>query len=171
RPTSGTVGLWAWGGGTVLYRDLTVTAADGRPLHASRLRPGPDGDPPGWHTGTRDSRLALALAKAPAVPPETPRIVLTHSPDATPEAAWRGLEAVLAGHTHGGQIALPFHGALTTRSGLGRHYDAGTFDFAAFNRRGRTTLYVNSGVGTSLLPLRFAAPPRLAIVDLTPRRR
>ncbi|HUO86193.1 MAG TPA: hypothetical protein VM617_02285, partial [Thermoanaerobaculia bacterium] len=47
RPTSGTVGLWAWGGGTVLYRDLTVTAADGRPLHASRLRPGPDGDPPG----------------------------------------------------------------------------------------------------------------------------
>jgi predicted MPP superfamily phosphohydrolase len=76
---------------------------------------------------------------------------------------------VLAGHTHGGQIALPGHGALTTRSALGRHYDAGPFHFAAFNRRGWTTLYVNAGIGTSLLPLRFAAPPRFAVIDLMPR--
>jgi len=169
-PAAGTVGLWAWGGGTVLYRGLAVTAAGGAPLYASPLVPGGGGEaPPDWHPGARGSRLALALAKAPRLPPETPRIVLAHSPDAAPEAAWRGLEAVLAGHTHGGQIALPGHGALTTRSALGRHYDAGAFHFAAFNRRGWTTLYVNAGVGTSLLPLRFAAPPRLAVIDLLPR--
>lgn len=169
-PAAGTVGLWAWGGGTVLYRGLAVTAAGGEPLYASPLAPaGGDGAPPGWRAGTRASRLELALAKAPPLPPETPRIVLTHSPDPAPEAARRGLEAVLAGHTHGGQIALPGHGALTTRSALGRHYDAGAFHFAAFNRRGWTTLYVNAGFGTTLLPLRFAAPPRLAVVDLLPR--
>lgn len=170
RTTAGTVGLWAWGGGTVLYRHFTVTAADGEPLHHAPLDPAEDGTAPeGWHTGTRDSRLALALTRAPRVPPETPRVVLTHSPDPAPEASWRGIEAVLAGHTHGGQIALPLQGALTTRSGLGRHYDTGVFQLAAFNRRGWTTLYVNGGFGTSLLPLRFAAPPRLGIVDLTPR--
>jgi hypothetical protein len=169
-PMGGTVGLWAWGGGTVLYRDLAVAAAGGAPLYASPLAPAPEaGAPPGWRAGSRASRLALALAKAPRLPPETPRIVLAHSPDSAPEAAWRGLEAVLAGHTHGGQIALPGHGALTTRSALGAHYDAGVFHFAAFNRRGWTTLYVNAGVGTTLLPLRFAAPPRLAVVDLLPR--
>jgi predicted MPP superfamily phosphohydrolase len=169
-PVAGTVGLWAWGGGTVLYRDLAVAGAGGALLYASPLTPAGDAaDPPGWRAGARGSRLTLALAKAPPMPAETPRIVLAHSPDATPEAAWRGVEAVLAGHTHGGQIALPGQGALTTRSALGRHYDAGTFHFAAFNRRGWTTLYVNPGFGTSLLPLRFAAPPRLAVVELLPR--
>ncbi|HEX2163933.1 MAG TPA: metallophosphoesterase, partial [Thermoanaerobaculia bacterium] len=49
RPAAGTVGLWAWGGGTVLYRDLEVRAADGRPLHAAPLTPSPGADlPPGW---------------------------------------------------------------------------------------------------------------------------
>jgi predicted MPP superfamily phosphohydrolase len=169
-PRAGTVGLWAWGGGTVLYRHLRVTAAAGAALLADPLTPPAGGGAPaGWRAGPRASRLALALAKAPPVPPETPRIVLTHSPDPAPEAAWLGLEAVLAGHTHGGQIALPGHGALTTRSGLGRHFDAGAFHLAAFNRRGWTTLYVNPGVGTSFVPLRFTAPPRLAVVDLLPR--
>lgn len=169
-PLSGTVGLWAWGGGTVLYRDLAVTAAGGAPLYASPLVPaGGAATPRGWRAGTRGSRLALALAKAPRMPPETPRIALTHSPDPAPEAAWRGLDAVLAGHTHGGQIALPGQGALITRSALGTHYDAGAFHFASFNRRGWTTLYVNAGFGTSFVPLRFAAPPRLAVVDLLPR--
>jgi len=82
------------------------------------------------------------------------------------EASQRGIEAVLAGHTHGGQVRLPFLGALTTRSSLGPFYDLGLFDFAAANQRGVTTLYINSGVGTSLLPLRFFCPPRFAVVEL-----
>jgi hypothetical protein len=179
RAEAGTVGLWAWGGGNVLYRDLRVIDPLGgellaAPLAAPRRRAAGEGAPPraplpGWREGSRASRLALALAKAPPVPPETPVVVLTHSPDPALEAAWRGAEAVLAGHTHGGQIALPFFGALTTRSALGRHYDSGVFHFAAFNPRGWTTLYVNPGFGTTFLPLRFAAPPRYAVVDLTPR--
>jgi predicted MPP superfamily phosphohydrolase len=87
-------------------------------------------------------------------------------PQPTLEAAWRGLDAVLAGHTHGGQVRLPGGRALTTRTPLGPYYDRGVFDFAAPNARGWTRLYLNSGVGTSVLPVRFLCPPRYAVVEV-----
>ncbi len=164
RVTAGTVGVWGWGGGTVLYRRPRVTAADGHRLPVADF-------PDGWRDGARGSRLALALAKSPPLPPGTPRVVLTHSPDPAAEAAWRGLEAVLAGHTHGGQLAVPGLGALTTRDALGPYYDRGVFHFAAFNPRGWTTLYVNPGFGTSFVPLRFAVPPRYAVIEIVGRGR
>jgi predicted MPP superfamily phosphohydrolase len=164
RIEAGTVGLGAWGGGTVLYRNLRVTTADGRVLLQQ-----PFADPQamaGWLQGARGTRLALALARSPEVPPGTPRVVLSHVPDVAPEASRRGIEVVLAGHTHGGQVALPFVGALTTRSRIGAYYDHGLFQFAAPNDPGWTTLFINQGVGTSLLPLRFWCPPRWALVEL-----
>lgn len=160
---AGTVGLWAREG-TVAYRRLRVTAADGRVLLEEPFdsrRP-----PDGWRDGPRGSRLELALARSPQVPPGTPRVVLTHVPDAAMEASRVGIEAVLAGHTHGGQVRLPGGIALTTRSHLGPRYDRGLFHFAAPNRRGWTRLYVNSGVGTSLVPVRFFCPPRYAVVEM-----
>jgi predicted MPP superfamily phosphohydrolase len=168
RIAAGTVGLGAWGGGTVLYRNLRVTAADGRVLLDEPLAgtSWPAGWPAGWRQGARATRLALALARSPAVPPGTPRVVLSHVPDVAPEAAWRGIEVVLAGHTHGGQVRLPFLGALTTRSRIGPYFDHGLFEFAAPNRPGWTTMFVNSGIGTSLLPVRFLCPPRWALVEL-----
>jgi predicted MPP superfamily phosphohydrolase len=108
----------------------------------------------------------MALARSPWVPPGTPRVVLSHTPDVVIEASRRGLEAVLAGHTHGGQVRLPFMGALTTRDTLGPYYDFGRFAFPAPNARGTTPLYINPGVGTSVLPVRFWCPPRFAVVEL-----
>jgi predicted MPP superfamily phosphohydrolase len=93
----------------------------------------------------------------------TPRLVLTHSPDPVREAAARGLEAVLAGHTHGGQVRVPGFGALLTRTRLGRRYDRGLFLIRA-PAGGATRLYVNPGVGTSHLPMRFFDPPGWAVV-------
>ncbi len=116
------------------------------------------------HEGARATRLQLALARSPEVPPGTPRLVLSHVSDPVLEASRLGLDAVLAGHTHGGQVRLPFLGALTTRSRLGNHYDRGTFFFAAPNPGGWTALYINQGTGTSLLPIRFFCPPRFAVV-------
>lgn len=152
RIEAGTVGLWAWGGGTVLYRNLRV---NGAPL-----------DRKGFREGARGTRLALALARSPYVPERTPVVVLSHTPAVALEASCRGIEAVLAGHTHGGQVRLPFFGALTTRDALGAHYDFGRYNFPAPNRRGMTALYINAGVGTSVLPVRFWCPPRLAVVEL-----
>jgi predicted MPP superfamily phosphohydrolase len=183
RVTAGTVGMWAWGRGTVAYRDMRVIDAAGRALLGPESGPpgerggpsGPRGEvratagserPRGWRGDARDTRLELALARSPAVPPGTPRLLLSHTPDAVLEASQRGIEAVLAGHTHGGQVRLPGIGALTTRSSLGPYYDYGLFFFAAPNQRGITSLFINAGIGTSLLPLRFDCPPRFAVVDV-----
>lgn len=164
RVEAGTVGLWGWGGGTVLYRNLKVTGSSGEILLDAPLAGRTE--PPGWREGARGTRLAMALARSPYVPPGTPRVVLSHTPDIVIEASRRGLHAVLAGHTHGGQIRLPGVGALTTRNILGPHYDLGRFDFAAPNARGTIPLYINPGVGTSVLPIRFWCPPRWAVVEL-----
>src|SRR5262249_18029652 len=107
---------------------------------------------------------ALALARSPQVPLGTPVVVLSHVPDAALEASQRGLDAVLAGHTHGGQINLPFLGPLAVRCALGPYYTHRHFHFAAPHRRGLTQLYVNPGVGMSVVPIRFGCPPRWALV-------
>jgi len=167
RVIAGTVGLWASGGGSVVYRNLRVVDRAGRVLLDEPLvLPPGAGGPAGFHEGTRGTRLAMALARSPEVPPGTPVVVLSHMPDVVLEASQRGLAAVLAGHTHGGQIRVPFFGALTTRTSLGAYYDMGRFDFAAPNARGVTTLYINPGVGMSVLPVRFACPPRWALIEL-----
>lgn len=164
RVQSGTIGLWAWGGGTVLYRNLKVTGAEGEVLLEAPLtsRTGPSG----FRKGARGTRLELALARSPWVPPGTPRIVLSHTPGIVLEASRRGLDAVLAGHTHGGQVRIPGQGALTTRDTLGAFYDQGRFEFPAPTTRGTIPLYINPGVGMSVLQIRFWCPPRFAVVDL-----
>ncbi len=167
RVTAGTVGLWASGGGTVVFRNLHVVDRAGKVLLDEPLLLKPDERAPrGFRVGTRDTRLALALARSPEVPPGTPVIVLAHMGDVVREASYRGLPVVLAGHTHGGQVRLPFLGALTTRSSLGPFFDRGVFEFAAPNARGLTTLYINPGFGMSVLPVRFDCPPRWAMVEL-----
>lgn len=162
RPVAGTVGLWASGGGTVAYRNLRVVDHGGRVLLDEPL----SAQPQGFRVGARGTRIEMALARSPEAPRDTPVVVLSHVPDVVREASRRGFAAVLAGHTHGGQVRLPIFGALTTRTSLGPHYDRGRFDFAAPNARGTTTLYINSGIGMSVLPVRFWCPPRWAMVEL-----
>lgn len=167
RVTAGTVALWASGGGTVAYRDLRVVDRSGKVLLTdSLILPPGTCAPKGFREGTRGTRLEMALARSPQVTPETPVIVLSHMADVVREASRRGFPIVLAGHTHGGQVRIPFFGALTTRSSLGAFYDRGRFEFAAPNARGLTTLYINPGIGMSVLPVRFDCPPRWAVIEI-----
>ncbi|HEV2854728.1 MAG TPA: metallophosphoesterase [Thermoanaerobaculia bacterium] len=167
RVTAGTVGLWASGGGTTAYRNLRVVDGAGRILlNEPLVLTSGIKTPPGFRVGARGTRLTMALARSPEVPPGTPVIVLSHMADVAPEASRRGLAAVLAGHTHGGQVRLPIFGAPTTRSSLGNFYDMGRFEFAAPNARGLTTLYINAGVGMSVVPVRFWCPPRWGLVEV-----
>ena len=163
RIEAGTVGLWGWGGGTVVYRNLRVTKGDEELLAAPLAG---QKKPEGFREGARGTRLAMALARSPHVPQGIPTVVLSHTPAVVLEASRRGIDAVLAGHTHGGQVRLPFIGALTTRDSLGAHYDYGRYHFPSPTPRGLTTLYINGGVGTSVLPVRFWCPPRFAVVEL-----
>jgi hypothetical protein len=90
------------------------------------------------------------------------RILVAHGPDEFVSVP-RDIPLMIVGHTHCGQIALPFFGALVTGSDYGRRYACGVY-----RERGRT-LVVTGGVGTSHLPLRFDAPPDIWVIDVAGR--
>ena len=78
-----------------------------------------------------------------------------------------GLDLILAGHTHGGQVCLPGFGALVTNCDL----DPGRVQGLSRHRAGGRTswLHVSAGVGTSpYAPVRFACPPEATLLTLTP---
>ena len=105
---------------------------------------------------TRQIRLDEALA---AVPEGAPFVVLAHEPDIFPEVPERAA-LTLAGHTHGGQVRLPLLGRLVVPSRYGQRYAAGHVV------EGQRHLFVTSGVGTSIFPVRFGVPPEIALLTL-----
>ncbi len=107
---------------------------------------------------TREPDVAGTLAQ---VTTDDPVVLITHNPDIFPEVPPR-VSLLLAAHTHGGQVQLPIVGTLITTSKLG--YNAGEFV-----ERGRH-LFVTTGIGTSILPVRFGVPPEIVILTLTPAR-
>ena len=90
------------------------------------------------------------------------KLVLSHSPDPFAELP-DDVRLMLAGHTHCGQIALPFVGAISTMSRYGRRYACGIV-----KEEGRT-LIVTAGLGTSGIPLRLIAVPDLWLLELGPK--
>ncbi|MEO6394252.1 MAG: metallophosphoesterase [Pyrinomonadaceae bacterium] len=88
-----------------------------------------------------------------------PVIAITHSPDVFPELSPR-ITLTLAAHTHGGQVSLPLVGRLVVPSMYKQRYAAGLI------RDGDRSLFVTTGVGTSVFPVRFGVPPEVAILTL-----
>lgn len=93
--------------------------------------------------------------------PALPRLLLTHSPDIVPSLP-QPVTAVLAGHTHCGQIALPLVGPISTMSRYGDRFACGAIDDDG------QPVFVGAGLGTSLLPLRFGAIPDAWLLTLGP---
>lgn len=97
------------------------------------------------------------------VPETMPRLVMSHNPDFAEEARGHGrVDAMLSGHTHGGQVRLPVAGALLLPSRYGQKYASG------WCRGPEFPVYVSRGVGTTLLPVRFGARPEVALFELAP---
>jgi predicted MPP superfamily phosphohydrolase len=91
-------------------------------------------------------------------------LLLYHSPDLMPDAVELGVDLYLCGHTHGGQIRLPFLGAVFTSSDFGKRYEMGRYE------EGHTTLYVSRGLGMEGLGApraRFLAPPEIVLWTLS----
>jgi len=81
-----------------------------------------------------------------------------------------GLPVILAGHTHGGQLCVPFYGALVTNCDLDTARVKGLHTHTAPNAR-TSYLHVSAGCGTSrFAPVRFACPPEASLLTLVPRR-
>lgn len=115
----------------------------------------------GAHVPGKDhARQALAQ-----VPDNAPRIVLMHNPDSFAKLPAGSAPLALAGHTHGGQIRLPW---LLLRRILGRvnkerpQMSGWIEDYGQPGNR----LYINRGIGFSRLPIRFNAPPEITIFTL-----
>jgi predicted MPP superfamily phosphohydrolase len=95
------------------------------------------------------------------------RILLAHNPAIIREAARAGIDLVLSGHTHGGQI----NWRLLTGREDGRTYRwlrrPSRRLMRGYARLGETHLYVNRGLGTVVLPLRYGCPPEISVIELS----
>lgn len=95
------------------------------------------------------------------VDPSSYTILLAHEPDIAERAEEVGAHMQLSGHSHGGQIQLPFIGPLITPP-LGSIYYEGDHLIGP----NKMFLYVNRGLGTTRLPLRFLAKPEISMFTL-----
>lgn len=114
-----------------------------------------------WLVGVSDywegpHDLTKALA---GVQDTDPVIMFTHNPDIFPEVP-STIVLTIAGHTHGGQVALPVVGRPIVPSKYGERYASG--HVVEHDQH----LFVTSGIGTSILPIRFRVPPEVSLVSV-----
>ncbi|HEX8170338.1 MAG TPA: metallophosphoesterase [Thermoanaerobaculia bacterium] len=102
------------------------------------------------YRGTPDVDAAFA-----SLPPDVPRIGLSHHPDIVDLLRGRKLDLLLCGHTHGGQIRFPFFGSVVVPSKHEARYASG------FHRVDDVLLYVSRGIG-AVPPLRILCKPEVA---------
>src|SRR5262249_6865966 len=94
------------------------------------------------------------------VPDGARHILLAHEPDSFDKLVDPRIALQLSGHTHGGQIRVPFHGAIQLPY-LGKKYEAGLYE------RAEQKLYVNRGLGTVQHHYRLNCPPEITLMRLT----
>lgn len=113
-----------------------------------------------WLAGVDDTMVGLEdlpLALAGSSESEM-KLLLAHNPIILRRAARAGVDLVLSGHTHGGQVAWRPEKTVSGRprrrllKGLGR--------------RGETQIYVTRGLGTVVLPIRYGCPPEVSLIEL-----
>jgi predicted MPP superfamily phosphohydrolase len=103
--------------------------------------------------GLEDLSLALAGARSDEM-----KLVLAHNPIVLRRAARASVDLVLSGHTHGGQVAI--RGERNTLRGARKRLLKG------LGRLGNTQIYVNRGLGTVVLPIRYGCPPEISLLEL-----
>src|SRR4051812_15221483 len=133
-----------------LYRDLVSANIRGTPV---------------WITGVDFGVPSSIPTLLDRVPPDRFSVLLHHTPDEVESARNHGADLYCAGHTHGGQIALPFYGALITYSRYDKKYERGLHQLAA-----TSWLYVNRGIGLEGHPpkARFFARPEITVIEVSP---
>lgn len=103
--------------------------------------------------GLEDLPLALAGSRQTEM-----KLLLAHNPIILRRAARAGIDLVLSGHTHGGQVKL-----RSERSASGKPRRR---LLRGLGRRGQTQIYVTRGLGTVVLPIRYGCPPEVSLLEL-----
>lgn len=117
-----------------------------------------------WLAGVNDTMVGLEdlpLALAGSVDEEL-KLLLAHNPIILRRAARAGVDLVLSGHTHGGQVTLR---PEKNRNGRPRRRL-----LRGLGRRGNTQIYVTRGLGTVVLPIRYGCPPEVSVLELRSMR-
>jgi predicted MPP superfamily phosphohydrolase len=99
------------------------------------------------------------------VPTDAFKILLAHTPELLAEAHQHGVYLYLCGHTHGGQICLPFFGPLITHANCPRKYVRGAWQY------GKVKGYTSPGVGCSGVTVRFLCPPEIVLIEICQTQR
>ena len=103
------------------------------------------------------------LSALGGLPPECFTILLYHSPDLAPEASAAGVDLMLCGHTHGGQVRIPGLGAVYASSLYGKRFEVGRYLVD------RMILYVSRGIGMEGMGaprVRFLCPPEITLWEI-----
>ncbi len=107
--------------------------------------------------------IGSACLKASALPPPpspgSKNVLLVHYPAWVKHLAGLNYDLILAGHSHGGQVRIPFYGAIMVPFGV-EQYEVGLF------RTASGPLYVNPGLGWFPVPLRFNCRPEITVIEL-----
>ena len=114
-----------------------------------------------WLSGLSDvlSRTSDLDATLADVPHDEPTVLLAHEPDIADHVAHYPIDLQLSGHSHGGQVRIPFLPPLYLPH-LARKYFMGLYKI------GPLTLYTNPGLGTIGLPIRLNCPPEITLFSL-----
>lgn len=139
---------------TVLRDQHTTVDVGGTRLHILGL----DDHGRDWARGVvRVPYLDLALSG----PAHEPVLLLSHRPDVFPHAAARGVALTLAGHTHGGQIGVPwFNGRVRNLAEFITPFDRGLYE------RDGSYLYVNCGLGVTGQRIRLNTPREITLIEV-----
>jgi len=82
-------------------------------------------------------------------------VVLAHNPDTAPFVSSFSPGIMISGHTHGGQVRLPFFGPIINKTRIGRKYSTGLHIYR------QMPMYTNRGIGTYLIDFRFLCPAEI----------
>jgi predicted MPP superfamily phosphohydrolase len=140
--------------GLRLLRDERVRLPLAAPLYLAGV------EDPGRDWTARALELPALEALGGAHPEDGPTVLLVHRPEAFRQAARLGFPLVLAGHTHGGQIALPTRRGRLNPARFITHFVRGVY------HENGSVLYVNRGAGFAGPALRFNCPREIATIEL-----
>ena len=140
--------------GVRLLRDELVKLPVDAPLYLAGV------EDPGQNWSARGVELEGLEEVAAARPADGPTLLLVHRPEAFAQAVRLGFPLVLAGHTHGGQLALPTPGGRFNLASFVTPFTRGVF------HEGGTTMYVNRGLGMGGPALRINCPREIATIEL-----
>lgn len=145
-----------WAGGEVIRRNLekfgiVVLDNSSVPVHIG-------GGKYLYIAGVGDRDTRGAKPEAALKNTAHPRIFLTHHPDVFYDVK-ENVDLILAGHTHGGQVVIPFWGPILIPTAYPKKFAHGMVE------ENGNRIIVTKGLGTSILPIRFNCPPEIVVID------